>query len=170
MYKLYYMMRIKIKRVEEENIFLNIITLNIMSKAIANRTGMKEEKAKRIAGFIMDLFGYDNRIIDNILKPEDRQLLYMLETEGFLTTGREEEKLYDGREWLTHHWELRKSTILKYANNGIKKGKITVSLKMKEGNVPKRSIYNSLSDDMWTTRKINRKKSTSHNFSNFPFD
>jgi len=164
------MLRIKINEREEKDIFINIITLNIMSKAIANRTGMKEEKAKRIAGFIMNLFGYDNRIIDNILKPEDRQLLYMLEAEGLLTTGREEEKLYDGREWLTHYWELKKSTILKYANNGIEKGKITVSFKMKEGNISKRSVYNTLSDDMWTMRKIIKKKPTRHTFSNFPFD
>jgi len=153
MHKLYNMLRIKMKRGRKKDIFVNIITLSTMSKAIANKTGIKKEKAKRIAGFIMDLFGYDNRIIDNILKPEDRQLLYMLEAEDLLTTGRDEEKLYDGREWLTHYWELRKSTILKYAKNGIKKDKGTSSFKMEDGNVSKRNIYNSLSDDVWTTRK-----------------
>ncbi|MEA3457978.1 MAG: DUF6015 family protein [Candidatus Thermoplasmatota archaeon] len=137
----------------KKDIFVNIITLNVMSKAIANKTGIKKEKAKRIAGFIMDLFGYDNRIIDNILKPEDRQLLYMLEAEDLLTTGRDEEKLYDGREWLTHYWELRKSNILKYAKNGIKKDKRTSSFKMENDNISKRNIYNSLSDDVWAMRK-----------------
>ena len=153
MYKLYNMIRIKMKGRGKKDIFVNIITLNVMSKAIANRTGIKEKKAKRIAGFIMDLFGYDNRIIDNILKPEDRQLLYMLEAEGLFTTGREEEKLYDGREWLTHYWELRKSTIIKYAENGIKKDKSILSSKTKTEDATKRNIYNMLSDDVWTARK-----------------
>ncbi len=153
MYKLYNMLRIKMKRGRKKDIFVNIITLSTMSKAIANKTGIKKENAKRIAGFIMDLFGYDNRIIDNILKPEDRQVLYMLEAEDLLTTGRNEEKLYDGREWLTHYWELRKSTILKYAKNGIKKGKRASSFKMEDDNVSKRNIYNSLSDDVWAMRK-----------------
>ena len=159
MYKLYNMIRIKMKGRGKKDIFVNIITLNVMSKAIANRTGIKEEKAKRIAGFIMDLFGYDNRIIDNILKPEDRQLLYMLEAEGLFTTGREEEKLYDGREWLTHYWELRKSTILKYAENGIKKDKNILSSKTKTDDTTKRNIYNMLSDDVWTTRKNSGRES-----------
>ena len=159
MYKLYNMIRIKMKGRGEKDIFVNIITLNVMSKAIANRTGIKEEKAKRIAGFIMDLFGYDNRIIDNILKPEDRQLLYMLEAKGLFSTGREEEKLYDGREWLTHYWELRKSTILKYAENGIKRDKSILSSKTKTDDTTKRNIYNMLSDDVWTTRKNSGRES-----------
>lgn len=159
MYKLYNMVRIKMKGRGKKDIFVNIITLNVMSKAIANRTGIKEEKAKRIAGFIMDLFGYDNRIIDNILKPEDRQLLYMLEAEGLFTTGREEEKLYDGREWLTHYWELRKSTIIKYAENGIKKDKSILSSKTKTDDTTKRNIYNMLSDDVWAARKNSGRES-----------
>ena len=69
---------------------MRIITLDDMSRAIANRMGINGEKAKRVAGFVMDLFGYDDRIIDNILEPEDRQLFYILEAEGMLTTGREE--------------------------------------------------------------------------------
>ena len=58
---------------------MKIITLNDMSRAIANRVGINKEKARRVAGFVMDLFGYDDRIIDNILDPEDRQLFYILE-------------------------------------------------------------------------------------------
>ncbi|GAH12226.1 unnamed protein product, partial [marine sediment metagenome] len=50
---------------------MKIITLEDMSKAIANRVGIDRIKAKRVAGFVMDLFGYDDRIIDNILEPED---------------------------------------------------------------------------------------------------
>ena len=153
------MLRIKMKGSERKDIFINVITLNVMSKAIARRIGIRKDKAEQIAGFIMDIFGYDNRIIDNILQPEDRQLLYMLEAEGLITTGREEEKLYDGREWLTHYWELRKDTILKYAKNGIKNSKKILSNRIKTDVTKRGNIYSTLPDDLWTARKNYRKSS-----------
>jgi hypothetical protein len=154
------MLRIKMKGKERKDVFINVITLNVMSKAIATRIGIRKDKAKQIAGFIMDIFGYDNRIIDNILKPEDRQLLYMLEAEGLINTGREEEKLYDGREWLTHYWELRKENILKFAENGNKKRKNILNNSIKTDSARIRDIYNTLPDDMWTARKNYGRKST----------
>ncbi len=160
MYKIYIMLRIKLKGGERKDIFINVITLNVMSKAIASIIGIRKDKAEQIAGFIMDIFGYDNRIIDNILKPEDRQLLYMLESEGLISTGREEEKLYDGREWLTHYWELKKSKILKYAENGVKKNKNILTSRIKTDSAQRRNIYKTLPDDIWTTRKNYGKKST----------
>ena len=78
-----------------------------MTNAIKNRLDISDIKAKKIATFIMDAFGFENRIIDNILKPDERQLFYMLEAEGFLTTGRERSRLHDGREWMTHYWQLQ---------------------------------------------------------------
>jgi hypothetical protein len=87
---------------------MNIITLDDLSKAIANRVGIGIEEARRDAGFVMDIFGFQDRVIDNVLDPEDRQLFYILEEEGMLTTEREETTLYDGREWRTHYWVIRK--------------------------------------------------------------
>jgi hypothetical protein len=88
-------------------VFMTIITLDDLSKAIANRVGIDIEEARRDAGFVMDIFGFDDRVIDNVLDPEDRQLFYILEEEGMLTTEREETTLYDGREWRTHYWRLK---------------------------------------------------------------
>ena len=45
----------------------------------------------------MDLFGLDDRIIDNVLEHEERQLFYLFESEGILNTEREEISLHDGR-------------------------------------------------------------------------
>ena len=143
------------KRVD--NFFMSIITLNIMAKAIQNRIGINKRKAEQIASFIMDLFGFDNRIIDNILNPEDRQLLYMLESEGLLSTGREEEKLHDGREWLTHYWELKKNIILKYAENNIKKDERIISNRLRNSNKKNNDIYSNIPDEMWISRKILRE-------------
>src|SRR5919206_2204170 len=89
-----------------------ILTLEDLAMAISNRIGIDEEDAMRDANFVMDIFGFDDRVIDNVLEPEDRQLFYILEEEGMLTTEREETTLYDGREWRTHYWLFKKDKIL----------------------------------------------------------
>ena len=132
---------------------MNFITLNDLSKAISNRVGIDIDEAQRDAGFVMDIFGFDDRVIDNVLDPEDRQLFYILEEEGMLTTEREESTLYDGREWRTHYWRLRKDIILRYSKeaNGARRYLID---KKQPVNVSEDDIYNTIDEDMWITRKI----------------
>src|SRR5436309_410013 len=90
------------------------LTVDDLTRAIKNsidRTGMKEEEARAMAQHVLNFFGYSERIIDNVLEPEDRDAFYMLEDSGILTTEREETTLYDGREWRIHHWKFRKERI-----------------------------------------------------------
>ena len=136
----------------KERIFMSIITLDDLSKAIANRVGIDMEEARRDAGFVMDIFGFDDRVIDNVLDPEDRQLFYILEEEGMLTTEREETTLYDGREWRTHYWKLKKDTIARYSNeeNGLRGYLID---KKQSRNFSEDDIYDNLDEKAWTTRK-----------------
>jgi len=98
-----------------------IVTLEDLATAIASRVDIDIESAMKDANFVMDLFGFEDRIIDNILEPEDRQLFYILEEEGMLITEREETTIYDGRSWRTHYWFLNKETILKYKEEGKRK-------------------------------------------------
>jgi hypothetical protein len=121
-----------------------IVTLEVFTKAIVNRIGVDEADARHDANFVMDIFGFDDRIIDNVLEPEDRQLFYIFEEEDMLRTEREENTLYDGREWRTHYWLLNKDKIFRYA---------------KEGNPEKEKeeesvdvIYESISDEKWGER------------------
>ena len=132
---------------------MKIITLNVLSKAISNRMSIDAERARRTAGFVLDLFGYDDRIIDNYLNPEDRQLFYILEEEGMLVTRREEAILYDGRAWRTHYWQLKKNTILKYAMEESKKEE-TIHTRKQSKDITMENIYNTLSKDVWEKRKI----------------
>ena len=133
----------------------NIITLDDLSKAIANRVGIDLEEARRDAGFVLDIFGFDNRVIDNVLNPEDRQLFYILEEEGMLTTEREETTLYDGREWRTHYWIIRKDVILQYAQDLSKSNRAALSERMQRvTDISDEVIYDSLDDQMWVTRKF----------------
>lgn len=81
----------------------------------------------------------------------------MLEVEGFLTTEREQTRLYDGREWLTHYWHLKKSFIFKYSNsNGYSIDK-SIMEKTEDITTPQ-NIYNTLSEDMWLMRKVSDRK------------
>jgi hypothetical protein len=131
---------------------MNIITLDDLSRAIANRVGIDIEEARRDAGFVMDIFGFDDRVIDNVLDPEDRQLFYILEEEGMLTTEREETTLYDGREWRTHYWRLRKDIIFKYSHDANSRSD-SILMERQPRNVSDDDIYNTLTEDLWTTRK-----------------
>lgn len=72
---------------------------------------MTKDDAQNMAYHVLNFFGFGDRIVDNILEPEDRDLFYMLEDFGLLVTEREETTLYDGREWRIHYWLLKKNTI-----------------------------------------------------------
>lgn len=90
-------------------------TLNLEELTIAIRNSysrdMPEEEAEAMARHVLNFFGYSERIIDNVLEPEDRDAFYQLEDNGILTTEREETTLYDGREWRIHYWLFRKDRI-----------------------------------------------------------
>jgi len=90
------------------------LTVDDLTQAIQtsiDHNGMPEEQARAMAQHVMNFFGYSERIIDNILEPEDRDAFYMLEDTGILTTEREETTLYDGREWRIHYWLFKKERI-----------------------------------------------------------
>ncbi len=122
-----------------------IITLEDLAMAIAARIDIDMESALKDANFVMDLFGFEDRIIDNILEPEDRQLFYILEEEGMLVTEREETTIYDGRSWRTHYWFLNKEAILKYKE----KGKEEEEKERKRKEEDAAEIYKEIPDELW---------------------
>ena len=125
-------------RVEElKNVIKNVI----------GEQGMPEEEAEMMARHVMNLFGFNNRILDNMLEPQDRDVFYMLEDEEILTTEREETTLYDGREWRIHYWTFRKDRI-----EEILQGK---HLKKEDDGYPDVddiNIYDEVPEDIWLRR------------------
>ena len=121
-----------------------IITVDDLTQAIKNSIdnsrGMVEEQAYELAHHVLNFFGYSDRIIDNILEPEDRDAFYMLEDAGILTTEREETTLYDGREWRIHYWLFKRDRIDYLMNN-------SVTETVDDG--PQESVYDDLPDDIW---------------------
>src|SRR5579871_1159903 len=89
-----------------------------LAKAIrrsVGHDGMRAEDARAIAAHVLNFFGFNERIIDNVLEPDDRDTFYMLEDTGILETERDETTLYDGREWRIHYWMFRKDRIFDLA-------------------------------------------------------
>ncbi len=92
----------------------NILTVENLTEAIQNSVGpnpIGREEAQRMAEHMLNFFGYNDRIIDNVLQPEDRDVFYMMEDSGLMTTEREETTLYDGREWRINYWLFRRERI-----------------------------------------------------------
>lgn len=118
------------------------LTVDDLTRAIKNsidRAGMKEDEARSMAQHVLNFFGYSERIIDNVLEPEDRDAFYMLEDSGILTTEREETTLYDGREWRIHYWMFRKERI----------AELVRAQKEKEAREMEASIYDAVPEDLW---------------------
>lgn len=122
-----------------------VITIHNLTMAIKNSIdsssrAMEEEEAYDLAHRVLNFFGYADRIIDNILEPEDRDAFYMLEDAGILTTEREETTLYDGREWRIHYWLFRRDMIRELMAAGPKKVEQTSTSEFN---------YDELPDDIW---------------------
>ncbi|MDR3283354.1 MAG: hypothetical protein LBS92_07115 [Candidatus Methanoplasma sp.] len=113
--------------------------------SIENTKRMEEGQAYELARHVLNFFGYSDRIIDNILEPEDRDAFYMLEDSGILTTEREETTLYDGREWRIHYWLFRRSKIGELME--------VAPVPAHEEKDADSELYTELPDDIWRSRK-----------------
>ncbi len=120
------------------------ITVEDLTQAIKNSIDntreMEVEQAYALAQHVLNFFGYSDRIIDNILEPEDRDAFYMLEDAGILTTEREETTLYDGREWRIHYWLFRREKIGELMAH-------TRTIAADTG--AEDTVYTDLPDDIW---------------------
>jgi hypothetical protein len=125
------------------------LTVDELSRAIKNsidKKGLKDEEARAMAQHVLNFFGYGERIIDNMLEPEDRDAFYMLEDSGLLTTEREETTLYDGREWRIHYWLFRKDVIQSFANSPKQE------IKVNNPEIDPSAIYESIPEEVWENR------------------
>lgn len=120
---------------------MEIITIDVFKAALQNKLGKKgisEEHISKLAEYIMNFFGFNDYVEDNKLKTKDRDVFYMLEEEGFLSTSREEVTLQKGKVWRIHYWILKKADIIKFAEE-----------KEPEKDEEEFSVYNEISDDVW---------------------
>ena len=128
-----------------------LITLHVLTQAIQRKLNISEQEARHYAEIVMDMFGYDDCIIDNILDHADRRLFYRLESEGILRTRREEALLSDGTNWRIRYWQFQKKEI--FSTEPKKKNKKTPTKQKPITTYDSQTIYSSLPETAWTTRK-----------------
>ena len=120
-----------------------VVTLNeariALQKALATKN-MSPQEINRLAERIMDLFGFEDQVVDNRLTPEDRDIFYMLEENGLVTTIEDDVQVQKGKTWRIYYWVLKKDQILRLAHeSGVKDS----------GVLPEADIYKTISDDVW---------------------
>ncbi len=99
----------------------NYTKMDELSQAISRGLSLQNrrmgyEESMAAAEHLINFFGYSDRVIDNMLEPEDRDAFYTMEDIGVLRTEREETTLFDGREWRIHYWILNISKIISLAS------------------------------------------------------
>ena len=106
---------------------LSTVTIDILKEALRNSIARKlnweEDEIKEIAEMVISFFGFEDAMIDNLLKPKDRDIFYKLENEGILKTFEEEVQIQKGKLWRIHYWMLNKPRIFKLAEGPDKEEK-----------------------------------------------
>ncbi|MFQ5909294.1 MAG: DUF6015 family protein [Thermoplasmata archaeon] len=121
---------------------MTVVTISEITEAlrkILGKKGMPDSEICKLADYLMSFFGFSDEVIDNLLRPEDRDVFYMLEEEGLLTTRREEINLKRGKLWRIHYWILKKDLVKKLASETVKEEEEDFG-----------SIYDSISEEVWT--------------------
>jgi hypothetical protein len=126
----------------ERDVGMVTITLDDVEKALLNtlgKKGMSKEEVKKLARYVMNFFGYDDMISDNLLKARDRDVFYTLQDVGILTTFQDQITIKKGKIWRIHYWVLKKNDIIRLAN-----------LKDEVEKDDLYTIYNEISDEDWS--------------------
>src|SRR2546427_12812673 len=87
-----------------------VVTMSEMVAALratVGKRGMPEEDLRALADYLMSFFGFETEAIDNNLDVADRDVFYMLEEEGLLTTRQEEVMIKKGKMWRIPYLILR---------------------------------------------------------------
>src|SRR3989475_7933932 len=92
------------------NVLMPVVTMSEMIAALratVGKRGMSEDDLRALADYLMSFFGFETEAIDNNLDVADRDVFYMLEEEGLLTTRQEEVMIKKGKLWRIHYRILR---------------------------------------------------------------
>lgn len=122
---------------------MTVVSMEDVVLALKNtlgKKGMADEDIEKLAEYLLSFFGYTDEVIDNRLTSEDRDVFYMLEEEGFLTTTQEEVHLKKGKLWRIHYWILKREQILRMA-------RIEEKPEEKKDNFS--AVYDEISEEAW---------------------
>jgi hypothetical protein len=132
---------------------MSVVTMRQVELALKRTLGkkddMSDEEVKKLAEYVMSFFGYTDEVIDNRLTSEDRDVFYMLEEEGLVTTTHEEVLLKKGKLWRIHYWILKKDQIARLAATD---GAAVEDVELA------RDVYQELSDEQWARHRDSSDK------------
>lgn len=126
-----------------------VVTLQDMRlalRAALGGKGVSQPDTDKLADYLMNFFGFEDCMIDNVLDAEDRDVFYTLEEEGLLRTEREEIYLLKGKMWRIHYWILRKREILALARERVER-----SAPQEDSYA---SVYDQVDDETWASRSM----------------
>ncbi len=115
---------------------VSLETMVKVLKKVPDTSGLEDSEQRRLAEFIVNLFGFDDYIPDNRLTPQERNIFYSLEEAGLLGTLQDEVKLLEGKNWRLNYWVLKKKKLIALAESKPEK-KAEVS------------VYSDLDEEMW---------------------
>ena len=113
--------------------------LSIALKKTLGKKGMGEEDVLKTAKFLVTFFGFHEEVLDNHLRTQDRDIFYMLEEEGLLTTRTEEVHLKKGKLWRIHYWVLKVDQVKRLA--------YAVEEEPKKKDIG--AVYDKIDDSVW---------------------
>ena len=128
-----------------------LVTMNVLTKAIQRKLNVPGDEARKYAMILMDIFGYDDCIIDNVLDHHERKLFYQLQTKGILNAQQDEVILCSGKSWRIHYWMLQKQAI--FPSVHMNPGRVTSTKNKGAPSYKKHTIYSSLPEKAWAARK-----------------
>jgi len=121
-----------------------IVTQTEVRAALKSTVGktMSDGEIDALAEYVLSFFGYESEVIDNRLDPDDRDVFYMLEEAGLLSTRQEEVFIKKGKLWRIHYWILRTLVIKELAANG------------KPKPVEEAFVYDEVPDEVWNRELV----------------
>lgn len=94
---------------------MGVVTVEQLTEAIKNTLvahgRLPPEGAEPMATQVLNYFGSEEMVLDNVLSNEDRDTFYQLEEEGLLTSEEEDALVAKGKTWRIHYWLMRKATV-----------------------------------------------------------
>jgi hypothetical protein len=92
-----------------------VVTVELLTEAIRNTLvthgKIPPERAEPLARLVLNYFGTEETLLDNVISGDDRDAFYLLEEQGLLASEEEDALVAKGRTWRIHYWLLRRSTI-----------------------------------------------------------
>jgi len=125
---------------------MSVITFKKLKDAIIYAFSCTPDEASKHASIILDLFGFDEYIIDNILSNDERRLILNMQTKGMISAMREDTTLSNGAPWRIYYWHLEVKTIIEYAKNKKNKRDKCKDLEASEQSL---DIYSTITDNQW---------------------